>query len=138
MIICSCNVISDHAIRDVVTSTEMALCSTAQVYDCLGCVVQCGLCSRSVKNILDERRAGCIAQASRAADARQHRPRAGGSQDHEPSICLKASRALRNASMPDGTPQDLLDLVPEVATQIRRREMPSLGPGGGEKHVTAD
>jgi bacterioferritin-associated ferredoxin len=69
MIICSCNVISDHAIRDVVTSTEMALCSAAQVYDCLGCVVQCGLCSRSVKSILDERPAGCVAQASCAAEA---------------------------------------------------------------------
>ena len=59
MIICSCNVISDHAIRDVVTSTAVALGSAAQVYDCLGCVVQCGLCSRSVKRILDERPNAC-------------------------------------------------------------------------------
>ena len=64
MIICSCNVISDHAIRDVVTSTEMEFCSAAQVYDCLGCVVQCGLCSRSVKSILDERPAACVKPAS--------------------------------------------------------------------------
>ncbi|CCD84304.1 hypothetical protein BRAD285_1783 [Bradyrhizobium sp. ORS 285] len=55
MIICSCNVISDTAIRDVVTAADITFGSPAQVYDCLGCSVQCGLCSRSVKRILDER-----------------------------------------------------------------------------------
>nr|WP_315741942.1 MULTISPECIES: (2Fe-2S)-binding protein [unclassified Bradyrhizobium] len=57
MIICSCNVISDRAIRDIVTTADVAFGSPAQVYDCLGCVVQCGLCSRSVKSILEERQA---------------------------------------------------------------------------------
>ncbi len=55
MIICSCNVISDTAIRDIVTTADVTFGSPAQVYDCLGCAVQCGLCSRSVKRILDER-----------------------------------------------------------------------------------
>nr|WP_316219183.1 (2Fe-2S)-binding protein [Bradyrhizobium sp. SZCCHNR2026] len=59
MIICSCNVISDRAIRDIVTTADVAFGSPAQVYDCLGCVVQCGLCSRSVKSILEERQANC-------------------------------------------------------------------------------
>ncbi|MBC9882697.1 (2Fe-2S)-binding protein [Bradyrhizobium sp. INPA01-394B] len=54
MIVCSCNVISDHDIRDVV-STDGELCSAAQVYGCLGCTVRCGLCSHSVKRILEER-----------------------------------------------------------------------------------
>ncbi|CAL79128.1 hypothetical protein BRADO5452 [Bradyrhizobium sp. ORS 278] len=54
MIICSCNVISDTAIRDIVTTAATTFGSPAQVYDCLGCSVQCGLCSRSVKRILDE------------------------------------------------------------------------------------
>jgi len=63
MIICSCNVISDHEIRDVVTSAGTAFGSAAQVYDCLGCVVQCGLCARSVKGILEERSAGCAPHA---------------------------------------------------------------------------
>jgi bacterioferritin-associated ferredoxin len=58
MIICSCNVISDHDIRGVVVSTDIKLCSTAQIYDCLGCLVQCGLCSRSVRSILEERPPG--------------------------------------------------------------------------------
>jgi hypothetical protein len=36
MIICSCNVISDHDVRDAVESADIELCSTAQVYNCLG------------------------------------------------------------------------------------------------------
>lgn len=59
MIICSCNVITDRAIRDVVTAASTTLGSPAQVYDCLGCAVQCGLCSRSVKSILDESQSNC-------------------------------------------------------------------------------
>lgn len=55
MIVCSCNVISDRDIRDVVVSTDAELRSTAQVYDCLGCNVRCGRCSHSVKQILQER-----------------------------------------------------------------------------------
>jgi bacterioferritin-associated ferredoxin len=59
MIICSCNVISDHDIRDVVVFADVKLGSTAQGYDCLGCLVQCGLCSRSVRRILEEQPASC-------------------------------------------------------------------------------
>jgi bacterioferritin-associated ferredoxin len=58
MIICSCNVISDHDIREAVVSSDVELCSTAQVYNCLGRLVHCGLCSRSVRRILQKRRAG--------------------------------------------------------------------------------
>lgn len=54
MIVCSCNIISDHDIRGVVVSTSEELCSTAQIYGCLGCSVRCGLCSHSVRQILEE------------------------------------------------------------------------------------
>jgi hemoglobin len=54
MIICSCNVISDHEVRTVLVSAEANPCSAAQVYDCLGCIVQCGRCARSVRRILEE------------------------------------------------------------------------------------
>src|SRR5208283_2631054 len=56
MIICSCNVISDHDVRSLLVSAEAKFCSTAQVYDCLGCFVQCGQCARFVRGILDEGR----------------------------------------------------------------------------------
>ncbi len=58
MIVCSCNVISDHDIRDIVLTTDIELSSTAQVYDCLGCSVRCGLCSHSVRRILAEQAGG--------------------------------------------------------------------------------
>lgn len=54
MIICSCNVISDHDVRNAVVSAEAKPCSTAQVYDCLGGFIQCGRCARTVRRILDE------------------------------------------------------------------------------------
>ncbi|MBW7965662.1 bacterioferritin-associated ferredoxin [Bradyrhizobium sp. BR 10261] len=54
MIVCSCNIISDHDIRDAVVATDDALFSPAQVYDCLGCTVRCGRCSQSVRRIIDE------------------------------------------------------------------------------------
>lgn len=53
MIVCSCNVISDHDIRGIVSSDD-ELYSAAQVYGCLGCTVRCGLCSLSVRQILEE------------------------------------------------------------------------------------
>jgi hypothetical protein len=40
MIICSCNVISDHDVREAVVSADVELRSTAQVYTCLGCLVR--------------------------------------------------------------------------------------------------
>ena len=43
MIICSCNVISDHDVREAVASTDVEVRSTAQVYICLGHLVHCGL-----------------------------------------------------------------------------------------------
>jgi bacterioferritin-associated ferredoxin len=43
MIVCSCNVISDHDIRKVVVAADVEPRSAAQVYGCLGCLVQCGL-----------------------------------------------------------------------------------------------
>ena len=58
MIICSCNVISDHDVREAFLSADVELWSTAQLYNCLGCLVQCGLCSRSVGRTLQERYAG--------------------------------------------------------------------------------
>ncbi|TFV39516.1 (2Fe-2S)-binding protein [Bradyrhizobium frederickii] len=64
MIVCSCNIISDHDIRGALVSTDDELFSAAQVYDCLGCTVRCGRCSHSVKRILDER----PAQASTVID----------------------------------------------------------------------
>jgi bacterioferritin-associated ferredoxin len=54
MIVCSCNVLSDHEIWNVVTASREQPPSAQQVYDCLGCSVQCGRCARGVKRIITE------------------------------------------------------------------------------------
>ncbi len=52
MIVCSCNVLSDQAIR---TACSKAAPRTAgQVYGCLGCSAQCGRCARTIRKIMDE------------------------------------------------------------------------------------
>lgn len=61
MIVCSCNVLSDHEVRHAVTSASPR--STGQVYGCLGCSAQCGRCARTIRKIMDEAlgAAGCPA-----------------------------------------------------------------------------
>jgi bacterioferritin-associated ferredoxin len=59
MIVCSCNVLSDHKIRDVVTSAGSQSLTARQVYGCLGCRMQCGRCARAIKRILNEALADC-------------------------------------------------------------------------------
>jgi bacterioferritin-associated ferredoxin len=55
VIVCSCNVISDHQVRSV--TAEQAVRSTSEVYRCLGCTAACGRCVRTIRNIMDEVRA---------------------------------------------------------------------------------
>ncbi len=57
MIVCSCNVLSDHEVRTAVTASAPR--TTGQVYGCLGCSAQCGRCARSIRKIMDEALAGC-------------------------------------------------------------------------------
>jgi bacterioferritin-associated ferredoxin len=53
MIVCSCNVLSDHQVRAAVQGEQNPL-STAQLYECLGCSPQCGRCARTLRRIMDE------------------------------------------------------------------------------------
>ena len=59
MIVCSCNVISDHDIRHAVSTAEELPRSAKEVYGCLGCSVACGRCARTVKTIVDEALGPC-------------------------------------------------------------------------------
>jgi bacterioferritin-associated ferredoxin len=52
MIVCSCNVLSDHQIRAVVRANAPRM--TSQVYGCLGCSAQCGRCARTIRAIMDQ------------------------------------------------------------------------------------
>jgi bacterioferritin-associated ferredoxin len=68
MIVCSCNVLSDHDVRTVVRG-EARPRSTGQVYGCLGCSAQCGRCARTIRKIMDE---ALDAAATARNDCPQH------------------------------------------------------------------
>ncbi|MBR0750177.1 (2Fe-2S)-binding protein [Bradyrhizobium japonicum] len=54
MIVCSCNVLSDHDVRHAVNMADDTLRNAKQIYDCLGCSAECGRCARTIKTIIDE------------------------------------------------------------------------------------
>lgn len=59
MIVCSCNVISDHDVRSAVHAAEDLPRNARQVYGCLGCSVECGRCASTVKTIIEEALGTC-------------------------------------------------------------------------------
>ncbi|MBV9532105.1 MAG: (2Fe-2S)-binding protein [Bradyrhizobium sp.] len=59
MIVCSCNVISDHDVRNAVSGAFDAMRSAKQIYGCLGCSAECGRCARTIKSIIDEALGAC-------------------------------------------------------------------------------
>jgi len=59
MIVCSCNVLSDHDVRSAVSSAQDVPRNARQVYGCLGCSVECGRCASTVKNIVEEALGAC-------------------------------------------------------------------------------
>src|SRR5262249_54889072 len=54
MIVCSCNILSDHDVRNAVSAADDVLRHAKQVYGCLGCSMECGRCARTIKTIIDE------------------------------------------------------------------------------------
>jgi len=61
MIVCSCHVLSDHDVRDAVSSADILPRNAKQLYGCLGCSAECGRCARTIKGIIDEALGGCQA-----------------------------------------------------------------------------
>ena len=53
MIVCSCNVLTDHDVRTALAAGRTPR-TTRQVYGCLGCSAQCGRCARTIRRIMDE------------------------------------------------------------------------------------
>jgi len=70
MIVCSCNVFSDHDVRNAVSAPRPPR-TPGQVYGCLGCSPQCGRCAQTIKKIMDEA-LGICARACHAACAHNH------------------------------------------------------------------
>lgn len=59
MIICSCNVLTDHDVRSAVSAADDLPRTASQVYGCLGCSAECGRCARTIKKILEEALGAC-------------------------------------------------------------------------------
>ena len=57
MIVCSCNVLSDHDVRNAVAKDLPR--TAGQVYGCLGCSAQCGRCATTIRKIMDEALGAC-------------------------------------------------------------------------------
>jgi len=73
MIVCSCNVFTDHDVRGTLEAGEASPRTAGQVYHCLGCSPQCGRCARTIRRIMDEALA-TAAPAGRYAAAAQNQP----------------------------------------------------------------
>lgn len=54
MIVCSCNALSDRAVRECMGPGPECPYTPAQVYRCLGCSPQCGRCARTIRSIMEE------------------------------------------------------------------------------------
>jgi bacterioferritin-associated ferredoxin len=52
MIICSCNVLSDHEVRAIIVRTDANPQTAVQVHIHLGCRLQCGRCAATIRRIL--------------------------------------------------------------------------------------
>jgi bacterioferritin-associated ferredoxin len=59
MIVCSCNVLSDHDVRNAVSATSDLPRNAKQLYGCLGCSAECGRCARTINSIIDEALGPC-------------------------------------------------------------------------------
>jgi len=59
MIVCSCNVLTDHDVRSAVNGAEDLPRNAKQIYGCLGCSAECGRCARTIKKIIDEALGAC-------------------------------------------------------------------------------
>ena len=59
MIVCSCNVLSDHDVRNAVSAADDVLRHAKHVHSCLGRSMECGRCAQTIKTIIDEALGPC-------------------------------------------------------------------------------
>ena len=71
MIVCSCNVLTDHDVRSTLSDSEGAPRTTGQVYQCLGCSAQCGRCARTIRRIMNEALGAAESDAGETGCCRQ-------------------------------------------------------------------
>jgi bacterioferritin-associated ferredoxin len=97
MIVCSCNVLTDHDVRNVVTQAKDFPRTAGQVYGCLGCSAECGRCARTIKKIMDEALGACAQACCAGCPHSQHAEHAhadhSGGEHHHPVILTAQAAA---------------------------------------------
>lgn len=96
MIVCSCNVLTDHDVRNVVTQAKDFPRTAGQVYGCLGCSAECGRCARTIKKIMDEALGACVKACCAGCPHSQHAEHAHADHtdgDHHHPVILAAQVA---------------------------------------------
>lgn len=68
MIVCSCNRLSDRAVRDVATQALPAPATPAKVYRALDCGPKCGRCADTIRTILADCASGCRAHPANGCE----------------------------------------------------------------------
>lgn len=87
MIVCSCNVLTDHDVRHVVSQSENFPRTAAQVYGCLGCSAECGRCAKTIRKIMDEALGSC-AKACCSGCPHSAQPAAAVTEPVQPLVLL--------------------------------------------------
>ncbi len=59
MIVCSCNVLTDHDVRSAMSGADELPRTAHQVYGCLGCRVECGRCVATIRKIMGVTQESC-------------------------------------------------------------------------------
>jgi len=88
MIVCSCNVFSDHDVRDAVAKDFPR--TAGQVYGCLGCSAQCGRCATTIRKIMDEALGAC---AKSCCSGCPHQQAHGHAEPQLNAVVLQAAAA---------------------------------------------
>src|ERR1700754_4796782 len=76
MIVCSCNVLSDHDVRNAVNGSRSLPRNAKQLYGCLGCSTNCGRCARTINTIIEEAHGPCVKASSAGCPSQEAASRA--------------------------------------------------------------
>ena len=92
MIVCSCNVLSDHDVRSAVSASSDLPRNPKQIYGCLGCSAECGRCARTIKTIIDEALGACAKECCSGCPHSRHAANDEPAQEAAPAFALAACR----------------------------------------------
>ena len=94
MIVCSCNVLSDHDVRNAVSAASDLPRNPKQIYGCLGCSAECGRCARTIKTIIDEALGACAKECCSGCPHSRHAANDEPAQEVMP--CVRARGLLKS------------------------------------------